>query len=189
MNARVVDGHLVTSDGKISRFREIEFYQDPALRIGEKWRKLGARPQEMIVDGLQWIRNRLRQPVIVTSGVRTKRSNKAAGGSPISLHLLGRAADIKIGSRSDPTVKGWELVQALEELTDGGRSGRYGIYHREDGGHVHVDRDASRLLRRWVSHGAGSSNIVSLESWISKNFGASDPKQVDVARANSLLGW
>ncbi|MCH5233000.1 MAG: peptidase M15 [Muribaculaceae bacterium] len=43
---------------------------------------------------LQPVRNRLKIPVIVTSGYRSKILNKAVGGAVRSQHLVGEAADI-----------------------------------------------------------------------------------------------
>ena len=44
---------------------------------------------------LQPIRDKYGRPIIVTSGYRSKKVNKAVGGAKTSQHLLGQAADIK----------------------------------------------------------------------------------------------
>jgi uncharacterized protein YcbK (DUF882 family) len=44
---------------------------------------------------LQELRNQFGQPLKINSGARCEEHNKAVGGKPSSLHLLGKAADIK----------------------------------------------------------------------------------------------
>lgn len=43
---------------------------------------------------LETVRTHLGVPIIVTSGYRSKAVNDAVGGSPVSQHMLGQAADI-----------------------------------------------------------------------------------------------
>ena len=51
---------------------------------------------------LELLREELEIPMIVTSGYRCERHNKAVGGSSRSQHLIGRAADIStVGMTSD----------------------------------------------------------------------------------------
>lgn len=45
---------------------------------------------------LQQLRDRLRQPILITSGYRTERVNSHVGGSPTSDHMSGLAADIRV---------------------------------------------------------------------------------------------
>lgn len=49
---------------------------------------------------LQPIRDKWGSPIIVTSGFRSEKVNKAVGGVSSSQHRLGEAADLKIGSKS-----------------------------------------------------------------------------------------
>jgi len=52
--------------------------------------------RRLTVDILQWIRDKLDSPVIVTSGYRSRDVNAMAGGDRHSAHIDGRAADIKV---------------------------------------------------------------------------------------------
>ena len=182
-DARDAGGWLVTSLGLITWFAPGEFHVGPWPANLRR-----VKPQESIVDMMHEIRSELGLPVLITSGVRTRAANSSAGGSPTSLHLTGEAADWKVGSRTAPAKKGWELIHLLEHLTERGRTGRYGIYHRLDGGHVHTDRDTSRGLRRWVTLGDGTKNIVSMDVFLDR-FGVEIPEELRVVDANRALGW
>lgn len=59
------------------------------------------------------IREKLGKPIIVTSGYRHPKLNKAVGGSKTSNHLYGYAADIHTGNNGTDNVK---IVEALLEL-------------------------------------------------------------------------
>lgn len=49
-----------------------------------------------LVDHLQTLRDRIGRPIIVNSGIRCFRHNRDVGGKATSLHLLGKAADIRV---------------------------------------------------------------------------------------------
>ena len=49
---------------------------------------------QFTIDRLNVIRERWGGPIIVTSGYRNEKLNRAVGGSPTSFHRLGLAADI-----------------------------------------------------------------------------------------------
>lgn len=49
---------------------------------------------------LQPIRDKWGKAIVVTSGFRSEKVNKAVGGVKNSQHRLGQAADLKIGSKS-----------------------------------------------------------------------------------------
>lgn len=51
---------------------------------------------ELIVHCLQPIRDKLKKPIVVTSGYRNVQVNKLVGGSSTSGHLTGRCADIHV---------------------------------------------------------------------------------------------
>lgn len=65
-------------------------------------------PNEKELDNLKRLANEVLQPIrdkwgraiIVTSGFRSEKVNKAVGGVKTSQHRLGEAADLKIGSKS-----------------------------------------------------------------------------------------
>lgn len=48
-----------------------------------------------LVEKLELLRKRIGQPLIINSGYRTPEHNKAIGGADNSLHMTGKAADIK----------------------------------------------------------------------------------------------
>lgn len=41
-------------------------------------------------------RERLKLPIVITSGFRCNKHNKAIGGTPRSYHAIGRACDVKV---------------------------------------------------------------------------------------------
>ena len=47
-----------------------------------------------LVEKLEKLRKRIRQPLIINSGYRTSEHNKAVGGAENSLHPTGKAGDI-----------------------------------------------------------------------------------------------
>lgn len=61
---------------------------------------------------LNFLRDKLERPIIVNSGYRTPAVNKAVGGAKRSLHMQGRAADI----RTEPMYLGvlWKLVEQYD---------------------------------------------------------------------------
>lgn len=48
----------------------------------------------MVAKALQQVRDELGMPLVVTSGWRSRKRNKAVGGSPTSDHPLGYCADV-----------------------------------------------------------------------------------------------
>ena len=55
---------------------------------------------ELIVHCLQPIRDKLKKPMIITSGYRNAQVNKLVDGSSTSGHLTGRCADIHVNGMS-----------------------------------------------------------------------------------------
>ena len=49
-----------------------------------------------LAENLQALRDAVDKPIIINSGYRSPKHNKAVGGSPNSQHLKGKAADIVI---------------------------------------------------------------------------------------------
>ena len=78
-------------------------YSATAERLG-----LDNTPNDKELDNLKRLANEVLQPIrdkwgraiIVTSGFRSEKVNKAVGGVKASQHRLGEAADLKIGSKS-----------------------------------------------------------------------------------------
>ena len=56
---------------------------------------------QLAVKILQPIRDKWGKPIIVTSGFRSEKVNKAVGGVKTSQHCNGTAADIKVGGKAD----------------------------------------------------------------------------------------
>ena len=63
----------------------------------------------VLVDRLQRLRNFLRRPVVITSGVRCPSYNASVGGKPDSAHLTGEAADIAC---NDSRLR-WEMKRLI----------------------------------------------------------------------------
>lgn len=61
----------------------------------------------LIVNVLQPVRDHFKQPVIVSSGYRSKRVNKLVGGAVTSNHIDGCAADFTVKNYSVETVYNW----------------------------------------------------------------------------------
>lgn len=60
-----------------------------------------------LLSVLESIRARFSVPVTINSGARCQRHNKAMGGRPDSMHLLGKAADIRVGGIAPGRVASW----------------------------------------------------------------------------------
>lgn len=91
-----------------------------------------------LLDLLEAIREKVGEPVFVTSAYRCEKHNAKCGGKPRSQHLLGNAADIHIKSKSPK-----QLAAFLEKNFKIGGMGIYGTF-------VHVDcRKYSGKPIRW----------------------------------------
>lgn len=62
---------------------------------------------------LQPLRDIYGKPIIVNSGYRSDRVNKAVGGVPTSQHRRGEAADVTAGSREE-NKKLFEILKTME---------------------------------------------------------------------------
>jgi hypothetical protein len=93
-----------------------------------------AKIDEDLVTQLQRIRNSLKRPVIITSGLRCERHNINSGGVKSSLHLKGRAADIR-----SPGVSVKELGKLVVDINSHGGCGiSYDSF-------VHLDTGSKRI--------------------------------------------
>lgn len=88
---------------------------------------------------LQEIRNHFGKPVTINSAYRTSAYNKKVGGSSKSLHLTGKAADIKIDG-----VSPYEIAKYCQSLGVKG----IGLYNT----FVHVDTRATKYYWRTNSN-------------------------------------
>lgn len=86
----------------------------------------------VLVANLEVLRNHLEEPIRVNSGYRTVKYNKSIGGAPNSQHLLAKAADIAVKSKTPK-----QLAAIIEKLITQKKVkfGGIGIYP----GFIHVD--------------------------------------------------
>lgn len=71
-----------------------------------------ANLKKLAIEILQPIRDAWGSSIVVTSGFRAVKVNKAVGGSPTSQHCSGSAADLKVGGISQ-NKKLFELITRL----------------------------------------------------------------------------
>ena len=89
---------------------------------------------------LQRVRDHFARPVVIVSGYRTPAYNASVGGAKASQHMLGKAADIRIGQ-----VKPRAVAEYCESLAPGG----LGLYEYGGmNGFVHMDTRSGRA--RWL---------------------------------------
>lgn len=62
--------------------------------------------QNLVNNVLQPLRNKVRTPIIVTSGFRCRRLNSIIKGAENSQHMLGEAADFVVSNLSPPDLAG-----------------------------------------------------------------------------------
>lgn len=93
-----------------------------------------------LAEQLQTLREILGEPIHINSGYRTASYNASVGGKPLSQHLLAKAADITVKSKSPK-----QLSEYIEKLIGQGKLkfGGMGVYP----GFVHVDIRDGRA--RW----------------------------------------
>lgn len=90
---------------------------------------------------LEDLRGRFGAPIVILSAYRCAKHNAAVGGAPSSQHLLGRAADIRVGTMTPAQM---EAVARLSPLV-------HGLGRSDPGGFIHVDtRDVAKVVQvRW----------------------------------------
>lgn len=122
-----------------SKSKDGNKYLSKNFRVKEFASKDGADPifiSDQLVELLQKIRDHFGKAVVITSGYRSAKHNKAVGCATYSQHLYGTAADIKVTG-----VKPSVVADYAETLLVG--TGGIGIY----GTFVHVDVRAVKA--RW----------------------------------------
>ena len=113
----------------------------------DKWRWPSFSPREMAskregelmidedaMDKLQALRNKLGRPILVTSAYRSKAHNAAVGGAQESLHLQGKAFDIRMDNH-DPGE--FEVAARAVGFTG------FGFYPKQ--GFMHIDTGRERF--------------------------------------------
>lgn len=80
---------------------------------------------QKLMDNLDVLRRYLNAPIGINSGYRSPAHNRAVGGKSNSMHLYGKAADIRSN-----TFKPKEIAAAIEKLIKEGKmiQGGLGIY-------------------------------------------------------------
>lgn len=96
-----------------------------------------------LAEQLQVIRDYIGKPILITSGYRTPSYNKQVKGTPRSLHLKGKAADIIVPGMTPSEVH--SIVQALikhKKILQGGLA----CYSK------FVHYDCRGYIARWPGH-------------------------------------
>jgi len=83
----------------------------------------------LLLEKLEELRKILERPVYVTSGYRCSGYNRKVGGVPNSYHLIGLAADIKVGD-----ISLIELLEICENIDFNG----IGFYEKKNFLHLDV---------------------------------------------------
>lgn len=95
-----------------------------------------------LTQWLDHVRDKLRKPVIVTSGRRCAEHNAKSGGSRTSQHLTGCAADIKVNGMTPEQLAIFALRLAPSHYKIG-----VGIYKSW----IHIDAGGRTRDSLWVS--------------------------------------
>lgn len=90
------------------------------------------------LDALQRLRNSWKRPLVITSAYRDEFYNAQVGGAKSSLHMQGRAFDIKVDGWNDAAV-----IMLIYYATKAGFNG-FGIYLDRVVPFVHVDTGKPR---------------------------------------------
>lgn len=73
---------------KVSKNFTLKEFQSPDIKA--------VRIMPDLIKKLQAVRDKVKKPMRITSGYRTKEHNKNVGGVNSSLHLIGAAADVSV---------------------------------------------------------------------------------------------
>ena len=114
-----------------------------------------AKVESKLVNALQELRFLVGKPILINSGYRCPKHNKAIGGAKNSQHILGTAADIVIpGLDVEQMFSYAKLIEPFEK-------GGIGIY--PDQKFIHVD--VRRRQARWARV---NGKYLSLEKYFSR---------------------
>lgn len=91
---------------------------------------------EHLAEQLQVIRDAIKQPITITSGYRSPDHNFKVGGAPKSLHIQGKAADIKAAPMSAKELAATITALIIEGKITAGGVGLYSSWvHYDTRGH------------------------------------------------------
>jgi uncharacterized protein YcbK (DUF882 family) len=87
-------------------------------------------PNQLLIDGIQQLRDMCGRPLHINSGIRCAKHNKAVGGSENSFHVSGDAADVSVPKDLSPDQFA-SMAKKIPQFKNGG----IGIYKSW----IHVD--------------------------------------------------
>ncbi len=105
-------------------------------------------PDPALVAGLQALRDALGKPIIITSGCRCAKHNTAEGGAKRSMHVAGKAADMKV-----PGMTARALYAAARKIP---QFRGFGVDDAR--GSLHVDVRA--VTARWCYVGGKQTSFI-----------------------------
>lgn len=95
-------------------------------------------PDQLLIDGIQQLRDLLGQPLHINSGIRCEKHNKAVGGEDNSYHVKRMACDINVPDDLTPNQLA-SMAKKIPQFKNGG----IGIYKTW----IHVDVRGNKA--RW----------------------------------------
>lgn len=103
--------------------------------------------KKLCINVLEPLRDIFKAPIIITSGYRCPRVNKAIGGSKTSQHMQGMAADIR--------VIGYTVEQVFQKVINSGLVFDQCI--QEFNSWTHISYDSKRVRKEKIRATKGSS--------------------------------
>lgn len=130
-----------------------EFIKSPTA----KRLKIDNTPTDEIISNLlelsvmlEKIRAVYNKPIIITSGYRCYKLNKAVGGAVTSQHMLGQAADIR--SVSDSVKDNKELFDICKRLVDNGTIRVGQLIDEYNYNWIHISTDRLKNKHNQILH-------------------------------------
>lgn len=115
MNALAFRDHMVAENFHLSEFLR----SDVAMRLGIKNEPTPehlTNIKAVLAPGMQRIRDIIRCPITITSGYRSELLNSSVGGSKLSQHCRGLAADFVAPRYGDPITICRAIVEHADEI-------------------------------------------------------------------------
>lgn len=116
--------------------------------------KIDNTPDSTIIKNLKYltdsvldpIREKWNNPIIVTSGYRSVKLNKAIGGAPLSQHIYGQAADIH--TVSDRQKENKELFDLIVKMMESGEIKVGQLIDEKNYNWIHISTPTNRHLNQ-----------------------------------------